>query len=81
MNGRRGGTTDARIVDLRRAITDDLQALRRAWANRTRLAGEIPVYAGRLQRGVPGWAIGAVAGLLAGLYSALTRRRPTGGGQ
>jgi hypothetical protein len=71
---RRGEGADARIEELRRAVTDDLQALRRAWDDRERIAAEVPAYAMRLQRGVPGWAIGAVAGLLAGLYSLLIRR-------
>jgi hypothetical protein len=71
---RRGEGADARIEELRRAVADDLEALRRAWDDRARIAAEVPAYAVRLQRGVPGWAIGAVAGLLAGLYSSLIRR-------
>jgi hypothetical protein len=69
---------EERIAHLRARITDDLRLLRGTWATRTkwtrRTAEGWTAQAARL-RGVPTWAIGAVAGLLAGVWSALRRPR------
>jgi len=70
--------TEARIIQLRGQISADLTALRRTWGNRAewtrRTADGWTAQAARL-RGLPTWAIGAVAGLLAGVWSALRRPR------
>ncbi len=69
---------EQRIARLRGDLAADLTALRRAWDNRAqwthRAAGEWSTQASRL-RGLPAWAVGAVAGLLAGVWSALRRPR------
>ncbi|OLD52289.1 MAG: hypothetical protein AUI83_09805 [Armatimonadetes bacterium 13_1_40CM_3_65_7] len=72
-----GAPDEERIAQLRRQITADLRSLRRRgtrtqWTRRT--AGGWVSQAARL-RGFPTWAIGALAGLLAGVWSALRRPR------
>ena len=69
---------EQRIARLREDLAADLTALRRSWDHRThwtrRTADEWSAQASRL-RGVPSWAVAAVAGLLAGGWSALRRPR------
>lgn len=69
---------DGHIDRLRGDITSDLTALRQMWDRRTqwtqRTAEDWTTQATRL-RGVPAWAVGAVAGMLAGVWSALRRPR------
>src|SRR5438876_11014108 len=75
---RKHGSDDPRIAQLREEIAADLMALRRRsgihppWPRRT--AGAWTAPAARL-RGVPAWAFGALAGLLAAVWSALRRPR------
>ncbi len=74
-------TTDARIAQLRQQIVADLVTLRGVWSNRVlnthRSAADWTARASRL-RGLPTWTIGAAAGLLAGIWSALRgRQRPS----
>ena len=73
-----GAPDEERIAQLRRQITADLRSLRRTWGTRTqwtrRTADGWASQAARL-RGLPTWAIGALAGLLAGVWSALRRPR------
>jgi len=74
----RNPDADARVARLREEITSDLTRLRRWWSQRSlwahRATGDLTARASRL-RGLPAWAVGAVAGLLAGVWSAL--RRPS----
>ncbi len=69
---------DGHIDRLRGDITTDLKTLRRMWDRRAqwtqRTAEDWTTQATRL-RGVPAWAVGAVAGMLAGVWSALRRPR------
>lgn len=66
---------DGHIDRLRGDITSDLKALRQMWDRRAqRTAEDWTTQATRL-RGVPAWAVGAVAGMLAGVWSALRRPR------
>jgi hypothetical protein len=69
---------DGHIDQLRGHITTDLKVLRQMWDRRAqwtqRAAEDWTTQATRL-RGVPAWAIGAVAGMLAGVWSALRRPR------
>lgn len=78
MSRRGPADADERIARLREDIAADLTALRRAWDHRAqwthRAAGEWSSQASRL-RGLPAWAVGAVAGLLAGVWSALRKPR------
>jgi len=75
---RKHGSDDQRIAQLREEIAADLMALRRRsgihppWPRHT--AGAWAAPAARL-RGVPAWAFGALAGLLAAVWSALRRPR------
>ncbi|TMJ06466.1 MAG: hypothetical protein E6H01_01675 [Bacillati bacterium ANGP1] len=73
-----GAPDEERIAQLRRQITADLRSLRRTWGTRTqwtrRTADGWVSQAARL-RGFPTWAIGVLAGLLAGVWSALRRPR------
>lgn len=66
------------IARLRGDITTDLHVLRKMWDRRAhwphRTAEEWTTQAGRL-RGIPTWTIGAIAGVLAGIWSALRRPR------
>lgn len=78
MSPRSPSDAEERIARLRGDLAADLTALRRAWDHRTQLthraAGDWTAQASRL-RGLPAWAVGAVAGLLAGVWSALRRSR------
>jgi hypothetical protein len=69
---------DGHIEQLRDHITGDLKSLRRVWDSRAqwtqRTAEDWTTQAARL-RGIPAWAVGAVAGVLAGVWSALRRPR------
>jgi hypothetical protein len=68
---------ERRIERLRDDITTDLAALRKVWGPAQwtrRAAGDWTAQAARL-RGIPAWAVGAVAGVLAGVWSALRRPR------
>lgn len=71
---------DGHIDRLRDDITTDLRALSQMWDRRAqwthRTAEEWTTQATRL-RGIPAWAVGAVAGMLAGVWSALRRPRRT----
>lgn len=77
---RKAPDADARVARLREEITSDLTALRRSWLQRSqwahRATGDLTARASRL-RGVPTWAVGAIAGLLAGVWSALRKPRRT----
>ncbi len=77
----RGGdptAAGARVAELREEIASDLTALRRTWSQRSQWAygatGSLTARASRL-RGLPTWAVGAIAGLLAGVWSALRKPR------
>lgn len=69
---------DGHIHRLRGDITTDLKVLRQMWDKRAqwtqRTAEDWATQTTRL-RGVPAWAVGAVAGMLAGVWSALRRPR------
>jgi len=73
-----GPPDDGHIDRLRGDITTDLKTLRQMWDRRVqwtqRTAVDWTTQATRL-RGVPAWAVGAVAGMLAGVWSALRRPR------
>jgi len=76
----RNPDADARVARLREEIMSDLTRLRRSWSDRSRWAhratGDLTARASRL-RSLPSWAVGAVAGLLAGVWSVLRRPRKT----
>ncbi len=78
MSPRSPSDAEERIARLRGDLAADLTALRRAWDHRTqwthRAAGDWTTQASRLRR-LPAWAVGVVAGLLAGVWSALRRPR------
>ncbi len=78
MKPRDPADAERRIERLRGDITTDLAALRKAWggpAQWTRhAAGDWTAQAARL-RGIPAWAVGVVAGVVAGVWSALRRPR------
>jgi hypothetical protein len=73
-----GPPDDGHIDRLRGDITTDLKTLRQMWDRRAqwtqRTVVDWTTQATRL-RGVPAWAVGAVAGMLAGVWSALRRPR------
>lgn len=73
-----GPPDDGHIDRLRGDITTDLRALRQMWDRRAqwtqRTAEGWTTQAARV-RGIPAWAVGAVAGMLAGVWSALRRTR------
>lgn len=73
---RKAPDADARVARLREEITSDVTALRRSWSQRSqwahRATGGLTARASRL-RGLPTWAVGAIAGLLAGVWSALRK--------
>lgn len=74
----RGVREDERIAQLRAQIAADLTLLRRRWGVRAqwthRTADGWLAGAARLRR-VPTWAVGALAGFLAAVWSALRRPR------
>lgn len=78
MSPRSSPDAEERIARLREEVVSDLTALRRVWDRRTRwthhAAGKWSAQASRL-RGLPSWAVAAVAGVLAGVWSALRRPR------
>lgn len=68
---------ERRVHELRAQIAGDLAALRRSWDRRLAWPGspgDVPAQAGRLLRSYPAWAVGMLAGAVAGTWMALTRR-------
>lgn len=74
----RGTREEEQIAHLRAQIAEDLVQLRQRWAAQAPWAHHTPdgwtAQAARL-RGVPAWALGALAGVLAAAWSVLRRPR------